>query len=119
MSALDALAPLRRTPAVVLAASAVRGAVAALRRCRGSGTPVRAAPPAPGPARAIPLGLLGLTLLDPATVVCFAAPVLGGAGAGGGAPLGRALTGRWGRPVAARVCGAVITASAVRTAWPS
>lgn len=138
-------APLRQASAAVLAAPAVRGAVTAPRRYRGSGAAVRAVPPAPGPGRAF-LGMLGLTLLNPATVVCFAALLLGGAGAGDGAPaarralfvtaaflasagwqmlltgggalLGRALTGRRGRLMTALVSSAVITALAVRTAWP-
>jgi arginine exporter protein ArgO len=92
------------------------------------------------PGRAY-LALLGITMLNPTTVVYFAALVLGsGAGAavgpleqgvfvlaafaasaswqlllaGGGALLGRALTGRRGRLVTALVSSAVILALAVR-----
>ncbi len=96
----------------------------------------------PSPARAY-LGLLGITLLNPTTVIYFAALVLGTRAtdaaplpeqglfvlaafaasaswqlllAGGGALLGRALTGRRGRLVTAVVSSAVIMALAVRTA---
>lgn len=47
-------------------------------------------PRRPGPARAF-LTLLGITLLNPLTVLCFAALVLGGGRAGGASgPLDRA-----------------------------
>ncbi|BFO18944.1 hypothetical protein SHKM778_53320 [Streptomyces sp. KM77-8] len=96
----------------------------------------------PGAARAF-LALLGITLLNPATVVYFAALVLGSGGgggagptertvfvaaafaasaswqvllAGGGALLGRALTGRRGRLVTGLVAAGVMAALAVRMA---
>ena len=134
------LTPLRWASALVLAALAVRGAVGAVRRYRSEGRslPTRAAPSGPGRAY---LGLLGVTLLNPTTVIYFAALVLGGRAAdpvrpleqglfvaaaflasaswqlllaGGGALLGRALTGRRGRLATALVSSAVIAALAVR-----
>ncbi|MFF7187190.1 LysE family transporter [Streptomyces sp. NPDC008222] len=134
------LVPLRWVSALVLAALSVRGAVGALRRYRSEGraAPERAAPAGPGRAY---LGLLGVTLLNPTTVIYFAALVLGGHAtdsvrpleqglfvlaafaasaswqlvlAGGGALLGRGLTGRRGRLVTALVSSAVIAALAVR-----
>ncbi|MDX2677952.1 LysE family transporter [Streptomyces sp. NY05-11A] len=134
------LTPLRWTSALVLLALAARGAVTAVRRHRAHRLSTRTAPPPPSPARAY-LSLLGLTLLNPTTVVYFAALVLGaGAGdsvrpldrgvfvtaafvasaswqlllAGGGALLGRALTGRPGRLVTAFVSSGVMTVLAVR-----
>jgi arginine exporter protein ArgO len=134
------LTPLRWASALVLLALAARGAVTAVRRYRAHRLSTRAAPPPPSPARAY-LSLLGITLLNPATVVYFAALVLGaGAGdsvrpldqgvfvtaafvasaswqlllAGGGALLGRALTGRLGRLVTAFVSSGVMTVLAVR-----
>ena len=72
--------PLRWAAAVVLLGLAVHIAWAALRR--GSAPDERAERPATaGKAYA---GILGLTLLNPATVVYFAALVLGRGGAGGG-----------------------------------
>ena len=81
-------------------------------------------------------GVLGLTLLNPATVIYFAALVLGDGGAGGGAwfvigaflasaswqlalagggsLVGRLLTGERGRRITALVSGAVIVVLAVR-----
>ncbi|GAB7059141.1 LysE family transporter [Streptomyces mexicanus] len=139
------LPPLRWASAAVLAALAVHGAAGAVRRYRAQRTATRAAPPPPGPARAY-LGLLGITLLNPATILYFAALVLGGsrgtAGAaplergafvlaafaasaswqlllaGGGALLGRALTGRRGRLVTALLSSAVITALAASMLVP-
>ncbi|MEU6322365.1 LysE family transporter [Streptomyces sp. NPDC047009] len=134
------MVPLRWASALVLAALAVRGAVAALDQYRSAGTATagRAVPPTP---RRAYLGLLGITLLNPTTVVYFAALVLGSrAGgpvrpleqglfvlaafaasaswqltlAGGGALLGRALTGRRGRLVTAFVSSAVMVTLAVR-----
>ncbi|MFJ3334847.1 LysE family transporter [Streptomyces sp. NPDC086766] len=134
------LGPLRWVSALVLAALAGWGAVTALRRYRArrpAGPPDTAAP---SPARAY-LGLLGLTLLNPATVIYFAALVLGSRTAaavppleqgvfvlaafaasaswqlllaGSGALLGRALTGHRGRLVTALVSSAVMTVLAVR-----
>jgi arginine exporter protein ArgO len=130
--------PLRWTAAVVLVGLAVRAAVSALRHHhdpdrapnrRGLSTPVRAY-----------LGLLGLTLLNPATIVYFGALVLGrqatgalsGMGeavfvlaafaasaswqlllAGGGSVVGRILTGPRGRLATALVSSAVIVLLAV------
>lgn len=70
------LGPLRWASAVVLAALAVRGAVAALRLYRGHRLTARFAPPPPSAVRAY-LSLLGVTLLNPTTVIYFAALVLG------------------------------------------
>ncbi|MGQ4335450.1 LysE family transporter [Streptomyces hayashii] len=134
------LTPLRWASALVLLVLAARGAVTALRRYRAHRLSTRSAPPPPSPARAF-LSLLGITLLNPTTVVYFAALVLGnGAGdavrpaeqgvfvlaafvasaswqvllAGGGALLGRALTGHRGRLATALLSSAVMTALAVR-----
>ena len=144
-------APLRWAAAVVLVLLAVHTAWSALRARRsapgpgaGAVTPIApkvGADAAGGraagmttPGRAY-LGVLGLTLLNPATVVYFAALVLGrgGAGggawfvagaflasaswqlliAGGGALVGRLLTGDRGRLVTALVSSAVIAVLAV------
>ncbi|MCQ9183777.1 LysE family transporter [Streptomyces sp. IBSBF 2953] len=134
------LTPLRWASALVLLVLAARGAVTALRRYRAHRLSTRSDPPPPSPARAF-LSLLGITLLNPTTVVYFAALVLGnGAGdavrpaeqgvfvlaafvasaswqvllAGGGALLGRALTGHRGRLATALLSSAVMTALAVR-----
>ncbi|MGX4687965.1 LysE family transporter [Streptomyces sp. JNUCC 63] len=134
------LGPLRWASALVLAALAVGGAVTALRQYRGHRLATRAGPPAPSPARAY-LALLGITLLNPTTLIYFAALVLGSRAAhavppfeqtvfvlaafaasaswqlllaGGGALLGRALTGHRGRLVTALVSSCVITVLAVR-----
>ncbi|MER6711148.1 MULTISPECIES: LysE family transporter [unclassified Streptomyces] len=136
------LGPLRWVCVLVLLALAVWGAVGAARAYRGRRLATRTAPAPPRPARAF-WGLLGITLLNPTTVVYFAALVLGShatgpAGpleqgvfvlaafaasaswqvllAGGGALLGRALTGRRGRLVTAFVASGVMTALAVRMA---
>ncbi len=136
------LVPLRWASALVLAALAVRGAVIAVRHHRDRPLDARSAPPSPPtPARAY-LALLGITLLNPTTVVYFAALVLGTRTtdaaapleqgvfvlaafvasaswqvllAGGGALLGRMLTGRRGRLVTALVSSGVILALAVGT----
>ncbi|WP_030675016.1 LysE family transporter [Streptomyces cellulosae] len=134
------LGPLRWASALVLLALAVLGAVTALRHYRGHRLATRPETPAPGPGRAF-LGLLGITLLNPVTVLYFAALVLGTHTeeavrpleqgvfvlaafaasaswqlllAGGGALLGRALTGQRGRLVTALVSSGVITVLAVR-----
>ncbi|MEV0634888.1 LysE family transporter [Streptomyces sp. NPDC050619] len=134
------LGPLRWVSALVLMALAVLGAVTAVRRYRGHRLATRSDPPPPSPARAY-LGLLGITLLNPVTVIYFAALVLGTRAedavrpleqgvfvlaafaasaswqlllAGGGALLGRALTGRRGRLVTALLSSGVITVLAVR-----
>ncbi|UOX93238.1 LysE family transporter [Amycolatopsis sp. FBCC-B4732] len=129
--------PLRLVSAGILVVLAVRGAVRALRSHRDAAErPVT--PLTPGRAYA---SFLGITLVNPATVVYFAALVVGSrAGtavpvldqgvfvlaafaasaswqvllAGGGALLGRVLTGPRGRLVTALVSSAVITALAVR-----
>jgi len=134
------LGPLRWASALVLVALAVRGAVTAVRQYRGHRLAARTTPPPPSPARAY-LSLLGITLLNPITVIYFAALVLGTRAtdavppleqgvfvlaaftasaswqlslAGGGALLGRALTGHRGRLVTALVSSAVILALAGR-----
>ncbi|MEW5354305.1 LysE family transporter [Streptomyces sp. 16-176A] len=137
------LGPLRWVSVLVLTALAVRGALGAVRRHRARRLAVRAEPSPPGAGRAY-LGLLGITLLNPATAVYFAALVLGGARAGGaaaplergvfvlaafgasaswqvllaagGALLGRALTGPRGRLATALVSSGVIMLLAVRMA---
>jgi arginine exporter protein ArgO len=123
--------PLRRAAAVVLLALAAWTAISALRsRHRRPDERVRAT----SALRAY-LGILGLTLLNPATVVYFAALVLGrgdaGGGvwfvagaflasaswqlliAGGGSVVGRVLTGERGRLITALVSSAVIAILAV------
>ncbi|MFF5964885.1 LysE/ArgO family amino acid transporter [Streptomyces collinus] len=136
------LGPLRWVCVLVLLALAAWGAVTAVRAYRGHRLATRTAPAPPSPARAF-LGLLGITLLNPTTVIYFAALVLGSratgpAGppeqgvfvlaafaasaswqvllAGSGALLGRALTGRRGRLATALVASGVMTALAVRMA---
>ncbi|GAA0569923.1 LysE family transporter [Paractinoplanes ferrugineus] len=122
--------PLRWLAAMVLLVMAARTARGAF-RAPGDG---RAAKPATA-ARAYS-GLLALTLLNPATVIYFAALVLGGAGTGGGAwfvagaflssaswqlllagggtLIGRVLTGERGRLSTALVSSAVLTLLAIR-----
>lgn len=133
------LTPLRRASALVLLVLAARGAVGAVRQYRARRLPTRAQRDPVGPARAY-VALLGITLLNPTTVVYFAALVLGSRAteavnpleqavfvlaaflasaswqlllAGGGALLGRALTGHRGRLVTGLVSSAVITGLAV------
>ncbi|MER5428209.1 LysE family transporter [Streptomyces sp. NPDC002588] len=129
------LDPLRWVSALVLLVLAARGALTAVRRYRAHRLATRSAPPPPNPARAY-LGLLGITLLNPTTIVYFAALVLGSGTtdavrpldqgvfvlaafaasaswqlllAGSGALLGRALTGHRGRLVTALVSSGVMT----------
>ena len=126
-------APLRWVAAAVLLGLAAVTAVGAI---RGRGRPPAERGRPATPLRAY-LGILGLTLLNPATVVYFAALVLGrgGAGggvwfvvgaflasaswqlavAGGGSLVGRLLTGDRGRLVTALVSSVVIAALAVQT----
>lgn len=131
--------PLRWASALVLAALAVHGAVTALRHYRRHRLAARPERPPPSPVRAY-LGLLGITLLNPTTVIYFAALVLGSHAsdavpvleqgafvlaafaasaswqlllAGGGALLGRVLTGPRGRLVTALVSSGVTTVLAV------
>ncbi|MER7674398.1 LysE family transporter [Kitasatospora sp. NPDC096128] len=137
-----AAGPLRIGSALVLLALAVRTALTALHACRSAADPAQApvtqAPP--GPARAF-LALLGLTLLNPLTVVYFTALVLGDGRdspadplaravftlavfaasaswqlllASGGALLGRALTGARGRLLTALGSAALVGWLAVR-----
>ncbi|WP_405064531.1 LysE family transporter [Kribbella sp. NBC_01505] len=130
--------PLRWVSAVVLIGLALLGAITGVRRYRARrltgitrDTPVR--------ARTAYLGLLGMTLLSPMTVIYFAALVLGGSGrgsapqlavfvvaaflasaswqlllAGGGVLLGRVLTGNLGRLMTALASSVVIVVLAVR-----
>jgi arginine exporter protein ArgO len=134
------LGPLRWASALVLVALAVLGAVTAVQQYRGHRFATRADPPPPSPARAF-LALLGITLLNPTTVIYFAALVLGTRAqegitpleqgvfvlaafvasaswqlllAGSGALLGRALTGHRGRLATALLSSGVMTALAVR-----
>jgi arginine exporter protein ArgO len=124
--------PLRWAAAAVLLALAAHTALAAVRRQGSPALPGRS----PVTARAAYAAILGLTLLNPATVVYFAALVLGrgvaGGGllfalgaflasaswqlliAGGGSLVGRVLTGERGRLATALVSSAVIAALAVR-----
>ncbi|MFD5945772.1 LysE/ArgO family amino acid transporter [Streptomyces collinus] len=137
-----ALGPLRWVCVLVLLALAAWGAVTAVREYRGHRLATRTGPAPPSPARAF-LSLLGITLLNPTTVIYFAALVVGSqatgpAGpleqgvfvlaalaasaswqvllAGSGALLGRALTGRRGRLATALAASGVMTALAVRMA---
>ncbi|WP_127501468.1 LysE family transporter [Actinoplanes solisilvae] len=129
-------APLRWAAAVVLLVIAAVTARAAFRRPETAA--VEGRPATPWGAYA---GVLGLTLLNPATVVYFAALVLGRAGegggvlfvvgvvlasaswqlviAGGGSLVGRWLTGSRGRAVTALVSSAVIAVLAIRLLLPS
>ncbi|MER5520200.1 LysE family transporter [Streptomyces sp. NPDC002763] len=134
------LGPLRLLSALVLVALAVRGAAVALRQYRERRLSTRAERPVPGPGRAY-LGLLGITLLNPTTVIYFAALVVGTRSAepvrpleqgvfvlaafaasaswqlllaGGGALLGRSLTGHRGRLVTALLSSCVMLGLAAR-----
>lgn len=123
--------PLRWAAAAVLLVLAGHTAVSAVRRRSAAGPPER-----PVTVRGAYAGVLGLTLLNPATVIYFAALVLGRSGsgggfwfvagaflasaswqlliAGGGSLIGRVLTGDRGRLITALVSSAVITVLAVR-----
>lgn len=134
------LEPLRWVSGLVLAALAVRGAAGALRQYRERRLAARSGRDPAHPGRAY-LTLLGITLLNPTTIVYFAALVIGSRTseavrpveqgvfvlaafaasaswqlmiAGGGALLGRALTGHGGRLVTALASSAVIMVLAVR-----
>ncbi|WP_369230120.1 LysE/ArgO family amino acid transporter [Streptomyces sp. R21] len=134
------LVPLRWASALVLAAMAARGAVTAVRHYRDRRRAARSGRDPARPARAY-LTLLGVTLLNPTTVIYFAALVLGSRTtqavhpveqgvfvlaafaasaswqlliAGGGALLGRALTGHRGRLMTAVASSTVIMVLAVR-----
>jgi arginine exporter protein ArgO len=133
------MVPLRWGSALVLVALAVHGAVTAIGRYRSRRTSARSEETPVSPVRAY-LGLLGITLMNPVTVIYFAALVLGSRTtaapdhleqaafvlaaftasaswqlllAGGGALLGRALTGGRGRLVTALASSTVITALAL------
>jgi arginine exporter protein ArgO len=131
--------PMRYGSAVVLIALAVHGTVTAIRRHRigRDGTPAARAPS--GAARAF-LGMWGMTMMNPLTAVYFAALVLGRQAAvapgsadqaafvlgvfiasaswqlvlaGGGAFLGRVLTGSYGRLLTAIASALLIASLAV------
>jgi arginine exporter protein ArgO len=124
--------PLRWAAAAVLLALAAHTAISALRRRRAPAS-VRERPVT---VRAAYAGILGLTLLNPATVIYFAALVLGRGGsgggfwfvagaflasaswqlliAGGGSLVGRLLTGERGRLITALASSAVIAALAIK-----
>jgi arginine exporter protein ArgO len=127
--------PLKWISALVLIALAVRGALTAINRHRRLQTSARTDAP-PTPARAY-FGLLGMTMLNPTTVIYFTALVLGGRStptllhqtvfviaafiassswqlllAAGGALLGRALTSPHGRLTTALTSSLLITALA-------
>lgn len=133
--------PLRVVAGIALLLIAARIGVTAWRHHRD---PARAAPaPALSSAPRAFVALLGLTMLNPATVIYFAALVLGrnvagvsGAGsvvfvvavlaasaswqlllAAGGTALGRRLGSPRGRLVTALVSSAIVAALAVRTLW--
>ncbi|MET7643184.1 LysE family transporter [Streptomyces sp. NPDC005426] len=137
--------PFRWASAAVLVALAVRGGVTALGAYRGGAAATHDGSAPPTPARAY-LTLLAITLMNPMTVVYFAALVLGSEAvaasapahravfvlaafaasaswqlliAGGGALLGRALTGERGRLVTALASSTLITVLAVRLLLPS
>jgi arginine exporter protein ArgO len=132
--------PLRWGSAVVLIALAAHGAVTAVRRHRGRRDSTERGATMPGAGRAY-LGMWGMTMMNPLTVVYFTALVLGrqaaaAAGradqaafvlavfaasaswqlvlAGGGAFLGRVLTGSRGRLITALASSVLIGVLAVR-----
>ncbi|NUR96805.1 MAG: LysE family transporter [Kribbellaceae bacterium] len=130
--------PLRWASVVVLIGLALMGAVKAVRRYRDARI-VTLQQDTPVGAWTAYLGMLGMTMLNPWTVIYFAALVLGGSGvagiggrivfvvsafvasaswqlllAGGGALLGRVLTGRLGRLVTALASTVLIVVLAVR-----
>jgi threonine/homoserine/homoserine lactone efflux protein len=131
--------PMRCVSALVLIALAVRGGAAAIGQFRRLPTSSRVRGTPVGPVRAY-LGLLGMTMLNPITVIYFAALVLGRQTtsapdnlqqvvfilaafvasaswqlllAGSGALLGRVLTGRRGRLATALASSTLICAIAV------
>ncbi|MEU6267741.1 LysE family transporter [Saccharopolyspora shandongensis] len=134
--------PLRWLSGLVLIALAVRGGAAAIGQYReySAAGRIDAAGEPVSPARAY-LGLWGITMLNPTTVIYFAALVLGSQTtsvsdhleqavfvlaafaasaswqlllAGGGALLGRVLTGRRGRLITAMLSSTLITVLALR-----
>lgn len=135
-----AMVPLNWAAVLVLVALATRSTAVAISQYRARRTTTGSESTPIGPARAY-LELLGMTLLNPATVIYFAALVLGSpatvnrnqvesAGfvlaafaasaswqiflAGGGALLGRLLTGAPGRLATAIISSALIIALALR-----
>jgi arginine exporter protein ArgO len=131
--------PMRWGSAVVLIALAVHGTITAIRRHRERRDGTRADIAAPGAARAF-LGMWGMTMMNPLTVVYFTAMVLGRQAAaapgradqaafvlavfvasaswqltlaGGGAFLGRMLTSSRGRLLTAIASGLLIGGLAV------
>lgn len=135
------IGPLRWVSVVVLIGLAVMGAAKSVRRYRAHRLAVIEQETAVGARRAY-LGMLGMTLLNPWTVIYFAALVIGGSGAsadprvgervvfviaaflasaswqlllaGGGALLGRVLTGHLGRLLTTLTSSLVIVVLAVR-----
>ncbi|RZU22267.1 arginine exporter protein ArgO [Kribbella rubisoli] len=130
--------PLRWASVVVLIGLAVMGAVKAVRRYRAQRLAV-IEQETPVGVRTAYFGMLGMTMLNPWTVIYFAALVLGGSGvaglgervvfvvaafaasaswqlllAGGGALLGRLLTGHLGKLVTALASTVLIVLLAVR-----
>ncbi|MEU8222558.1 LysE family transporter [Kribbella sp. NPDC048915] len=130
--------PLRWASVVVLVGLAVLGAVKAVRRYRDRRIDTLQQE-APVGAWTAYLGMLGMTMLNPWTVTYFAALILGGSDitgtgervlfvtaaflasaswqlllAGGGALLGRLLTGPTGRLITTLTSAAIITVLAVR-----
>ncbi|MGX1675412.1 LysE family transporter [Streptomyces sp. NPDC055400] len=131
--------PLRWVSALVLIALAARSGAAAIRRHRRRQTAARAGEVPLSPARAY-MGLLGITMINPMTMIYFAALVLGSQTAtapdrleqvlfvlaafaasaswqlllaGGGALLGRTLAGSHGRLITAMASSTLITALAI------
>jgi len=130
--------PLRWASVVVLIGLAVRGAAKAVRRYRERRI-VALQQETPIGASTAYFGMLGMTMLNPWTMIYFAALVLGGSGvtgvgerivfvvaafaasaswqlllAGGGALLGRLLTGATGRLVTALASSLLIVVLAIR-----
>nr|WP_039923024.1 LysE family transporter [Amycolatopsis decaplanina] len=135
--------PLRWVSVVVLLGLAVHIGFTGVRNFRDSAKTEVTDPVAIGPVKAY-VSLLGITLLNPTTVVYFAALALGSEDmaaasgaehvvfvlaafaasaswqlflAGGGAVLGRALTGRRGRLVTALASSVLITVLGLRLLW--
>ncbi|WP_033215562.1 LysE family transporter [Kitasatospora phosalacinea] len=139
------MVPLRLASVSVLITLAVRSGATAVRQYRKHQTTTRADEAPVSPARAY-TALLGITMVNPLTVIYFAALVLGSQTAtapiyseqavfvlaafaasaswqlllaGGGALLGRALTGSRGRLTTAMASSTLITALAIRLLIPA